>query len=136
MEQLVNRIHQRQWRGFDGSPIQNIVNIGVGGSDLGPLMCCKALTEWGPEEAQKLNIHFVSSMDGSQLERLLLTLDPASTLFIISSKSFSTIDTLANAKTAREWLINASGAPADIINQHHFIGVTSKPEKAEAWGIP
>ncbi len=136
MERLVKRIHRRQWRGYDGSPIQNIVNIGVGGSDLGPLMCCKALTEWVPEDAKQLNLHFVSSMDGSQLERLLLQLDPASTLFIISSKSFSTIDTLANAKTAREWLINASGASADIINQHHFIGVTSKPDKAESWGIP
>ncbi|WP_271274591.1 glucose-6-phosphate isomerase [Aliamphritea hakodatensis] len=136
MEQLVKRIHRRQWRGYDGSPIQNVVNIGVGGSDLGPLMCCKALSEWVPEEARQLNIHFVSSMDGSQLERLLHQLDPASTLFIISSKSFSTIDTLANAKTAREWLINASGAPAEIINQHHFIGVTSKAEKAASWGIP
>ena len=136
MAKLVKRIHQQQWRGYNGSPIQNIVNIGVGGSDLGPLMCCKALAEWVPEEAKKLDVHFVSSMDGSQLERLLHKLEPASTLFIISSKSFSTIDTLANAKTAREWLINASGAPADIINQHHFVGVTSKSDKAESWGIP
>jgi len=75
-------------------------------------------------------------MDGSQLAKLLDQLDPASTLFIISSKSFSTIDTLANAKTAREWLIHASGLTAEAISLHHFIGVTTKPEKALEWGIP
>lgn len=135
MSKLVSRIHEGQWRGYDGSPIRHIVNIGVGGSDLGPLMCSKALAEWVPETS-KLDLHFVSSMDGSQLDRLLFRLDPASTLFIVSSKSFSTIDTLANANTAREWLINASGVSHEIISQHHFVGVTSKPEKAAAWGIP
>jgi len=133
---IVEKIHQRQWRGYNGSPIKHIVNIGVGGSDLGPLMACRALRGSIPDQAKDLEIHFVSSMDGSQLATLLHKLDPASTLFIISSKSFSTIDTLANAKTAREWLINSSGLNSDIINQHHFIGVTTKPEKAEKWGIP
>lgn len=136
MELLVNQIHNAQWRGYDGSPIKNVVNIGVGGSDLGPLMTCRALSQFSPEYTRDLGLHFVSSMDGSQLAKLLKTLDPASTLFIISSKSFSTVDTLANANTAREWLINASGKPVELLNQHHFIATTANPPKAREWGIP
>ncbi|MEH6578905.1 MAG: glucose-6-phosphate isomerase [Amphritea sp.] len=136
MESLVNQIHKAQWRGYDGSPIKNVVNIGVGGSDLGPLTACRALSQYAPQQARDLNVHFVSSMDGSQLASLLDSLDPTSTLFIISSKSFSTIDTLANANTAREWLINGSGIPVDRINHHHFIAATASPEKALEWGIP
>lgn len=136
METLVKRIHNAQWRGYDGSPITDVVNIGVGGSDLGPMMTCRALSQYTPDHARKLNVHFVSSMDGSQLVNLLNKLDPASTLFVISSKSFSTIDTLANAKTAREWLLSASGKPIEIINQHHFMATTASPPKAEEWGIP
>lgn len=136
METLVNQIHSAQWRGYDGSPITDVVNIGVGGSDLGPLMTCRALSQYSPKHARGLDVHFVSSMDGSQLSKLLDRLDPASTLFIISSKSFSTIDTLANANTAREWLVNSSGKTAEIISQHHFIATTASPVKAEQWGIP
>lgn len=136
MELLVNQIHRAQWRGYDGSPIKNVVNIGVGGSDLGPLMTCRALSQYTPDYAKGLGVHFVSSMDGSQLAKLLNSLDPASTLFIISSKSFSTIDTLANANTAREWLINATGQPAELLTQHHFIATTASPDKAREWGIP
>jgi len=136
METLVKRIHNAQWRGYDGSPITDVVNIGVGGSDLGPMMTCRALSQYTPDHARKLNVHFVSSMDGSQLANLLNKLEPASTLFVISSKSFSTIDTLANAKTAREWLLSASGKPIEIINQHHFMATTASPPKAEEWGIP
>lgn len=136
MEKLVQQIHNQQWRGFDGSPIKSVVNIGVGGSDLGPLMTCRALGQFAPEHIRSLDIHFVSSMDGSQLARLLNKLNPASTLFIVSSKSFTTIDTLANANTALEWLIHASDVPQEIITQHHFIGVTASPAKAVEWGIP
>ncbi|MGI1669183.1 MAG: glucose-6-phosphate isomerase [Neptuniibacter sp.] len=136
MAELIDKIQKGQWRGFDGSPIKDVVNIGVGGSDLGPLMSCRALSRFSSEASKHINMHFVSSMDGSQLAKLLDQLDPASTLFIISSKSFSTIDTLANAKTAREWLIHASGLTAEAISLHHFIGVTTKPEKALEWGIP
>jgi len=136
MELLVNQIHNAQWRGYDGSPIKSVVNIGVGGSDLGPLMTCRALSQYTPDFARNLDVHFVSSMDGSQLAKLLNSLDPASTLFIISSKSFSTIDTLANANTAREWLINSTGQSAKLINKHHFIATTANPPKAREWGIP
>ncbi|SER14709.1 glucose-6-phosphate isomerase [Amphritea atlantica] len=136
MEALVEQIHNGQWRGYDGSPIKTVVNIGVGGSDLGPLMTCRALNLFTTDDIRDIELHFVSSMDGSQLARLLNQIDPASTLFIVSSKSFSTIDTLANSNTAREWLVNASGLPVELISQHHFIGVTASPAKATEWGIP
>ncbi|WP_296062204.1 glucose-6-phosphate isomerase [uncultured Amphritea sp.] len=136
METLVDQIHNGQWRGYDGSPIKNVVNIGVGGSDLGPLMTCRALSMFAPEHIRDIDIHFVSSMDGSHLAGLLTHIDPASTLFIVSSKSFTTIDTLANANTAREWLVEISGLPVELISQHHFIAITASPEKAADWGIP
>ena len=136
MELLVKQLQNAQWRGYDGSPITNIVNIGVGGSNLGPLMACDALEQYASPEMGGLDVHFVSSMDGSELEKLLPTLDPATTLFIISSKTFSTIDTLANANTAREWLLKASQIGAEIINQHHFIIATGNTSAALAWGVP
>ncbi|KEA64257.1 Glucose-6-phosphate isomerase [Marinobacterium lacunae] len=136
MESLVATLHSGQWRGYSGEAIDTVVNIGVGGSDLGPLMTCRALSEYKPDAAQGIELHFVSSMDGSQLSGLLRTLNPATTLFVLSSKSFTTIDTLANAETARQWLIDASGLSVDVILRHHFIGITAQPEKASEWGIP
>jgi len=136
MESLVRQIQQGQWRGFDGRPIRSIVNIGVGGSNLGPLMACDALEQYTPIESKQLDVHFVSSMDGSELEKLLPLLEPATTLFIVASKTFTTIDTLANANTAREWLLKASGKPVGLIKQHHFIAATGNIERAQAWGIP
>lgn len=136
MALLVRQIQQAQWRGFDGRPIRSIVNIGVGGSNLGPLMACDALEQYTPAESKQLDIHFVSSMDGSELEKLLPLLEPATTLFIVASKTFSTIDTLANANTAREWLLKASGKSVDLINQHHFIAATGNIRAAQSWGVP
>ena len=137
MEAIVDKIHSGQWRGFTGHSINTVVNIGVGGSDLGPLMACKALAEYQPEEAQNLSVHFVSSMDGSQLADLLSHLNPARTLFVISSKSFTTIDTLANANTAKEWLKQAGNtASEEVLVSRHFIGVSASPDKALSWGIP
>ncbi|WP_415893553.1 glucose-6-phosphate isomerase [Neptuniibacter sp. PT8_73] len=137
MEKIVERIHSGQWRGYTGHSIDTVVNIGVGGSDLGPFMACKALSENSPEIARKLKVYFVSSMDGSQLADLLDQLNPARTLFIISSKSFTTIDTLANAQTAKEWLKQSSnsGTEATLVARH-FIGVSANPEKVLEWGIP
>ncbi|MEH6502412.1 MAG: glucose-6-phosphate isomerase [Cycloclasticus sp.] len=136
MQELVEQIQCAQWRGFEGSPIRSVVNIGVGGSNLGPLMACDALEQYAPAELRHLDVHFVSSMDGSELEKLLPGLDPATTLFIISSKSFSTVDTLANANTAREWLLKASNKSVELINQHHFIAATANPARALEWGVP
>jgi len=136
MAKFVNRIHSGQWRGYSGRAINTIVNIGVGGSDLGPYMTSKALSDSHVPAGKNLNIHFVSSMDGSQLADLLENLNPQRTLFIISSKSFTTIDTLSNANTARQWIKSASGADDLTLNRRHFIGVSANPEKMSEWGIP
>ncbi|WP_432697774.1 glucose-6-phosphate isomerase [Marinobacterium sp. YM272] len=136
MDNLVSTLHSGQWRGFNGEAIDTVVNIGVGGSDLGPLMTCHALSEFQPDNARGIDLHFVSSMDGSQLSGLLSRLNPATTLFVLSSKSFTTIDTLANAATARQWLQDASGLEVETILRHHFIGITAQPQKASEWGIP
>ena len=134
MYALVNKIHAGQYRGATGEVIQDVVNIGVGGSDLGPLMVSHALSDFKKTTEKPLNVHFVSTMDGSQLSDLLHKLRPEATLFIISSKSFGTIDTLSNAQTVRLWLEKALGHEAKVL-KHHFIGVSTKPEKMTAWGI-
>ncbi|MCP8690311.1 glucose-6-phosphate isomerase [Marinobacterium sedimentorum] len=136
MAAMVELLHNRQWRGYTGEPIDTVVNVGVGGSDLGPMMACRALNDFVPDEAAHLKIHFVSSMDGSQLVDLLEQSNPATTLFIVSSKSFTTIDTLANAATARRWLQDASDVRDEVLVSRHFIAVTASPEKALQWGIP
>ncbi|NVK01979.1 MAG: glucose-6-phosphate isomerase [Oceanospirillaceae bacterium] len=135
MDEFVAKIHSGQWRGYTGRAISQVVNIGVGGSDLGPLMTCEALSEFRPPEAEGVEIHFVSSMDGSQLSNLLLELNPETTLFVLSSKSFGTLDTLANASTAIDWLMESSGLGRELLIHQHFIGVTSAPQKAINWGI-
>ena len=134
MYALVNKIHEGQYRGATGEVIQDVVNIGVGGSDLGPLMVSHALSDFKKSTQKPLNLHFVSTIDGSQLSELLHKLRPETTLFIISSKSFGTIDTLSNAQTVRLWLEKALGQEAQTL-KHHFIGVSTKPEKMTAWGI-
>ncbi|MGQ2384533.1 glucose-6-phosphate isomerase [Acinetobacter ursingii] len=134
MFQLVEKIHAGQYRGVTGEVIQDVVNIGVGGADLGPLMVNHALSDFKVKTAKPLNIHFVSTMDGSQLSDLLHQLRPETTLFIISSKSFGTIDTLSNAETARLWLEKSLGDRHCVLKSH-FIGVSTKPEKMTEWGI-
>ena len=136
MELIVERIHAGQWRGYSGQPVDTIVNIGVGGSDLGPFMATRALSEMRAPGARRLNMFFVSTMDGSQIANRLDTLNPATTLFIISSKSFTTIDTLSNANTALQWLRHASGADDEVLFRRHFIGVSAALERMVDWGIP
>lgn len=134
MYALVNKIHAGQCRGSTGEVIQDVVNIGVGGSDLGPLMVSHALSDFKKATQKPLNMHFVSTIDGSQLSDLLHQLRPETTLFIISSKSFGTIDTLSNAQTVRLWLEKALAQESQIL-KHHFIGVSTKPDKMTEWGI-
>lgn len=134
MYSLVEKIHAGQYRGATGEVIQDVVNIGVGGSDLGPLMVTHALSDFKVATAKPLDVHFVSTMDGSQLSDLLHQLRPETTLFIISSKSFGTIDTLSNAQTVRQWLEKALGKNSHVL-KHHFIGVSTKPDKMSEWGI-
>ena len=135
MERIASKIQQGKWLGYSGQPITTVINIGVGGSDIGPHMVCHALAEFRVETKFPLEVMFVSSMDGSQLAEMLQHLDQGSTLFIIASKTFTTIDTLANAETARAWL--RKKIPSDsLIGQHHLIGCSAFPERMEEWGIP
>ncbi|MGB0496323.1 MAG: glucose-6-phosphate isomerase, partial [Kangiellaceae bacterium] len=96
MSELVNKLRDGQWRGYSGKAITDVVNIGVGGSDLGPLLVCDALDEFRVKSKNPIHVHFASTMDGSQVSHLFDKLNPETTLFIIVSKSFGTIDTLAN----------------------------------------
>ncbi|MCS2609924.1 glucose-6-phosphate isomerase [Halomonas dongshanensis] len=141
MQVLVERLHAGQWRGATGKPIQHVVNLGVGGSDLGPLMVTHALADYRPRNIHPVEVHFASTMDGSQLADYLARFNPEVTLFVLSSKSFTTIDTLSNAETAREWLLSRlaghASAPVSkaLIERQHFIGVSACPEKMSEWGI-
>lgn len=134
MYALVEKLHAGQYRGATGEVIQDVVNIGVGGSDLGPVMVSHALSDYKIKTVKPLAVHFVSTMDGSQLSELLHQLRPETTLFIISSKSFGTIDTLSNAQTVRQWLEKSLGKSENLLT-NHFIGVSTKPEKMTEWGV-
>lgn len=131
MRELVKDIVEKQtWQGFEGKAITDVVNIGIGGSDLGPRMVHKALT---PFHTSKIKVHFISNVDGAELHQLLPTLNPGTTLFILASKSFTTQETLLNAQTARQWLIEKAQDSSAIAK--HFIAITSRPDKAIAFGI-
>jgi glucose-6-phosphate isomerase len=135
VERISARIRGGSWRGFSGKAITDVVNIGVGGSDLGPLMAATALDEWTDTA---IVVHFVSNMDGSQLDNLLKRLSAETTLFIISSKSFGTVDTLSNAKSALSWLLATATRRAgtqDSVLRRHFIGISANSKKMSAWGI-
>lgn len=133
MGALVNKIRSGQFRGATGEKITNVVNIGVGGSDLGPLMVCNALKAM-QDEATQVRVRFASTMDGSQLSQIVQKLRPESTLFIVSSKSFTTIDTLSNASTAKKWLMEALGERPEVLSCH-FVGVSTRSDKMTEWGI-
>lgn len=133
MTEIVHKIQSGQFRGTTGEKITDVVNIGVGGSDLGPLMVCRALAPY-QNATDQIKVHFASTMDGSQLSQIVENLRPASTLFIISSKSFTTVDTLSNADTARQWLIESLGDRESVM-RCHFIGVSTSTEKMQNWGI-
>ncbi len=130
MSELIDRVYSGQWTGFRGNPIRDVVNIGIGGSDLGPRMVTKALT---PFHNKKVKVHFVANIDGAEITDLLTDIDPAKTLFIIASKSFSTLETLQNALTARQWLMD-HGCEQDELEKH-FIAISSKVDKAVEFGI-
>ncbi|UTA49205.1 glucose-6-phosphate isomerase [Simiduia sp. 21SJ11W-1] len=130
MERIVSAIRQGDWRGYTGKRITQVVSIGIGGSHLGPQMVCEALNHLAEGE---LAVHFVSNVDAAQLTQTLARLNPETTLFVVSSKTFTTRETLLNANTARRWLL-ASGAPESAIAQH-FAAVSSATDKAKAFGI-
>ncbi len=130
MAGLAERLRSGNRSGHTGLAIRNVVNIGIGGSDLGPKMLTRALRSIAHPA---LGVHYVSNLDGAQLAPLLQTLDPRTTLFIVASKTFTTQETLLNARTARDWLVSNLGTP-DAVGSH-FVAVTAKPERAIAFGI-
>lgn len=130
VKQLAEKIRTRKWRGATNQPITDVVNIGIGGSHLGPLMVTEALR---PHSLHDLNIHFVSNIDENHINDTLEYLNPETTLFIIASKTFTTQDTMVNAETARYWYINKLGDDEYI--DRHFVAVTSNVELATEFGI-
>lgn len=130
MQQFVETIRAKQWLGATGKPIQTIVNIGIGGSHLGPLMTTYALSDYADSN---FNAHFISDIDSAHLHAVLNQVDPETTLFIISSKSFTTLETMTNANTVRAWL--QSCLPNHNI-QTHFVAVTAAADRAMKFGIP
>lgn len=130
MAGFADDVRSGRWRGFTGKRINNVINIGIGGSDLGPAMAYEALL---PYSDRSLSLRFVSNVDGSDIWEATARLDPAETLFIVSSKTFTTLETIGNAKTAREWLLSSLGDPAAVRN--HFVAVSTNAEEVAKFGI-
>ncbi len=131
MEKFCEEIHSGTWRGFSGERITDIVNIGIGGSDLGPRMVAQALSSVGQPD---IRVSFVTNLDSADIATTLSRLNPRTTLFIIASKTFTTHETLRNANTARGWLLSATAEESAIAR--HFIAASSNFEAARAFGIP
>ena len=126
-----NRIRSGEWVGHTGKRIRNIVNIGIGGSDLGPVMAYEALRHYTD---RSLTFRFVSNIDGTDFMEATRDLDPAETLFIVSSKTFTTLETMTNAQTARDWLLKGLGGDKAAVARH-FVAVSTNAEKVSAFGI-
>ncbi len=125
-------VRKGDWIGYAGLPITNVVNIGIGGSDLGPHMVCRGLE---PYSHKSLKVHFVSNVDASHIEQLLRTLRPETTLFIVASKTFTTQETLTNAETAKEWFLEGAGRATEGDIAKHFVAVSTNEDKVKAFGI-
>ena len=130
LEDFVAKVHTGRWKGYNDKAIRTVVNIGIGGSDLGPAMAAEALA---PYHVRNFTCHFVSNVDPLNLEQTLAPLDPATTLFVIASKTFTTLETMQNANAARGWALTA-GVPTTELGKH-FVAVSANVEKAAAFGI-
>src|SRR5580693_1358901 len=131
MADFSNRVRGGEWKGFTGKRIRNIINIGIGGSDLGPVIAYEALRHY-PQRG--LAFRFVSNVDGIDFIEATRDLDPAETLFIVSSKTFTTLETMTNAESARDWLLNGLGGDRSAVAKH-FVAVSTNAEKVSAFGI-
>ncbi len=130
MEEFSGEVLSGEWKGWTGKPLTDIVNIGIGGSDLGPLMVTEALRPyWRPG----IRPHFVSNVDASHITETLKGLNPETTLFIIASKTFTTQETMMNAMTARKWLLSTAGDDSAI--KRHFVAVSTNREGVQSFGI-
>jgi glucose-6-phosphate isomerase len=130
MEKFSNAVRNGEWQGSTGKAVTDVVNIGIGGSNLGPLMVCDALKYY---QSPDLRVHFVSNVDGTHLAETVAELDPETTLFIIASKTFTTQETLTNATSARRWLVDALGDESAVAK--HFVAVSTNTEKVADFGI-
>ncbi|MBV6303557.1 glucose-6-phosphate isomerase [Candidimonas humi] len=130
MRDFTRRVHDGSWRGHTGLPIRNVVNIGIGGSDLGPVMAYEALRHYSRRD---MRFRFVSNVDGSDFLEATRDLDPQETLFIICSKTFKTLETLTNAQSARQWVLAALGDESAIAR--HFVAVSTNEEGVREFGI-
>ncbi len=130
MSDFANRLRSGEFKGYTGKPIKNVVNVGIGGSDLGPVMAYEALRHYTLRE---LTFRFVSNVDSTDFVEAVRDLSPEETLFIISSKTFTTLETLTNAESAKDWIVSALGSPDAVAK--HFVAVSTNAEKVSAFGI-
>jgi glucose-6-phosphate isomerase len=130
MSAFAERVRSGDWKGHTGKPIRNVVNVGIGGSDLGPVMAYEALRHYSRRE---MTFRFVSNVDSTDLVEATRDLSAEETLFVISSKTFGTLETLTNATSARDWVLNELGADADVAK--HFVAVSTNAERVSAFGI-
>jgi glucose-6-phosphate isomerase len=131
MAAFCERVRSEEWRGHTGKPIRNVINIGIGGSDLGPVMAYEALKHYSRRE---MTCRFVSNVDGTDFAEKTRDLDPAETLFVISSKTFTTLETMTNARTAREWSLAGLGGDEAAVAKH-FVAVSTNAEEVAKFGI-
>jgi len=131
MAAFAERVRSGEWRGHTGKRIRHVINIGIGGSDLGPVMAYEALRHYSE---RSLCVRFVSNVDGADFVEATEGLDPAETLFIVSSKTFTTLETMTNAHTARDWLMRGLGADAKAVAKH-FVAVSTNAQKVAEFGI-
>jgi len=131
MAEFSNRVRSGAWKGHTGKRIRNVINIGIGGSDLGPVMAYEALRYYSE---RSMTFRFVSNVDGTDFVEAVRDLDPAETLFIISSKTFTTLETMTNAQSAREWALKGLGGDVKAVAKH-FVAVSTNAEKVSEFGI-
>ena len=131
MADFANRVRSGQWKGHSGKRIRNVVNIGIGGSDLGPVMAYEALKYYSD---RAMTFRFVSNVDGTDFAEATRDLDPAETLFVVSSKTFTTLETMTNAQSARDWSLRGLGGDAKAVARH-FVAVSTNAEKVAEFGI-
>src|SRR6266446_3973661 len=131
MAGFANRVRRGEWKGHTGKRIRNVVNIGIGGSDLGPVMAYEALKHYSE---RAMTFRFVSNVDGTDLAEATGDLDPAETLFIVSSKTFTTLETMTNAESARKWLLSGLGGDLKAVAKH-FVAVSTNAKKVAEFGI-
>jgi glucose-6-phosphate isomerase len=130
MRDFSNRVRSGEFKGYTGKPIKNVINVGIGGSDLGPVMAYEALKHYCTRD---ITFRFVSNVDSTDFVEAVRDLSADETLFIISSKTFGTLETLTNAESAKEWVVSALGSPDAVAN--HFVAVSTNAEKVSAFGI-